>query len=158
MSGLLAALLCIAVPILLATGILAVVEAVHGAHVGGPNSMRLLTSASVTSWISVALVASRDRLVRAFRAIRVSNETMQNRQLELYRRQDHLANRFTDLANRQVEQMQMLRDMAEDIAAIRRDMADVIGISDADAELNARQAVNGNRPQGGGLYIVPPGS
>lgn len=156
MSGLLAGALCIAIPLLLAVTVLTIIEEVRNAHVVSANTMGLLRASGVAAWIGVVLIACRDRLVRCIRSLRVSNETMQNRQLELYRRQDHLAARMTDFANRQAEQMQLLRQVAADLAAVRREMADVIGVADADAELVMRQAVNGTRPTSAGLYVVPP--
>jgi len=158
MSGLLGGTLCIAVPILLAVLILTVVEEANDSPVVSDNAMRLLIAAGIASWTAVTIVACRDRVVRCYRALRVSNETVQSRQMELYRRQDHLVHRFNDLANRQVEQMQLLREVAADVAKIRREISDAIGVADADAELSLRQAVNGPRPPGGGLYIVPPES
>ncbi|WP_330438783.1 hypothetical protein OHB44_27830 [Micromonospora sp. NBC_00821] len=153
----LASALCTAVLFTASVITLAVVEEVRDARPVSITTMHLLTAATATSWIALILVACRDRLARGYRALRGSTETMQARQLELYRRQDHLYDRFLDLANRQVEQMQMLRGIAEDITLIRKEMADVIGVADADAELLLRQAVNGHRPQAsGGLYVVPP--
>ncbi|MBM0275367.1 hypothetical protein [Micromonospora tarensis] len=155
MSGLLASALFIAVPLLLAVIVLTVIEEVRNSDVVSENAMGSLRAGCLGAWIGAVLIACRDRLVRCIRSLRVSNETMQNRQLELYRRQDHLARRFNDYANRQLEQVQLLRSIAEDMAAVRRDMIDVIGVADADAELNVRQAVNGNR-SASGLYVVPP--
>lgn len=156
-SGLLTSALCIAVPLLVSVLVLTVIEETGDSAVLSNNTMGLLRSATTASWISVVLIACRDRLACGFRALRVSNETMQNRQLELYRRQDHLARRFNDYTNRQAEQARLLRQVADDIATVRRDMSDVIGVADADAELHMRQAVNGHRPPtASGLYVVPP--
>jgi len=157
-SGLLTSALCIAVPLLASVLVLTAIEETSNNAVVSDNTLGLLRSATAVSWICVVLVACRDRLVRGFRALRVSNETMQNRQLELYRRQDHLTRRFNDYANRQVEQVRLLREVAEGLAAVRREMADVIGVADADAELTMRKAVNGTQPTAtaSGLYVVRP--
>lgn len=157
MSGMLASTLCVAALFTAGVIALAAIEEVRNVRPISITAMHLLTAATATSWIAVVLVVCRDRLARCFRALRGSSETMQNRQLELYRRQDHMYGRFLDLENRQAEQMRVLREVANDIAAIRKEMADVIGVADADAELLLRQAVNGHRPQlSGGLYVVPP--
>ncbi|MFG1898667.1 hypothetical protein ACGFIP_32130 [Micromonospora zamorensis] len=156
-SGMLAACMCVAAVFVAGVVVLTVAEEVRHAPVISNTAMHLLTGAAATSWMAVVIVFCRDRLVVVIRALRGSNETMQNRQLELYRRQDHLYGRFNDLANRQAEQMVVLRGIADDVAAIRRDIDDVIGVADADAELMLRQAVNGTRPQtAAGLYVVPP--
>lgn len=157
MSVLLASSLCIAILLVFAIAALALVEEARNKPVVTGTTMLVLTASAAVSWMAVVVVACRDRLDRCVQSLRGSSETLQNRQTELYRRQDHLVHRFNDLANRQAEMMRLLRQVAEDAAATRQEMADVIGVADADAELSVRHqtVVNGNRPAGG-LYIVPP--
>lgn len=155
MSGLLATALCIATVILSATLVLTVAEEARNAPVVTHTTMLVLAIASGVTWIAVVLVAGRDRLVRSQQGLRSLGETMLARQQELYVRQDHLAHRITDLTNRQVEQMQLLRQVADDMAAVRREIADVIGVADADAEMQVRKAVNGRWHAQAGLHVVP---
>ncbi|MEU4640874.1 hypothetical protein [Micromonospora sp. NPDC023814] len=156
MSLLLAATLCVALLFLAATIVLAVIEEVRNVPAVTHTTMLLLVAGTAIAWIAVIIVLFRDRVHRNQQALRSMGETIQARLREQYDRQEHLAHRITDLANRQAEQMQLLRQMAVDMAAVRRDMADVIGVADADAELQLRQAVNENRPPAPGLYVVPP--
>lgn len=157
MSGLLAITLCIATLILAATVALAAIEETRNAPVVTHTTMLLLAAGTATSWIAVSIVIVRDRMHRNHQALNSVGERILARNQELSARQDALSHRMNDLANRQAEQMQVLRQLAATVAAIRRDMDDVIGVADADAELQLRQAVNDNhRPPGGGLYVVPP--
>jgi hypothetical protein len=155
LSGMLASSLCVATVVLAATVVLVIIEEVHGAPVVSSTTMSLLTAASATTWIAVVLIASRDRQVRSILALRGSIETVQSRQIEVYRRQDHLAQRISKLDNRGAELLDMMLAIAVDVAAIRAEMTDVLGVADADAELSVRKSVvNGNQPQAS-LYVVP---
>ncbi|MEU5946270.1 hypothetical protein ABZ793_11995 [Micromonospora sp. NPDC047465] len=157
MSGLLAAIICIATVVLTATVALAAIEETRNAPVVTHTTMLLLATGSATSWIAVAIVIVRDRMHRNHQAFISIGERILARNQELSARQDALSHRMNDLANRQAEQMQLMRQLATSVAAVRREMADVIGVADADAELQLRQAVNdGHRLPGGGLYVVPP--
>lgn len=154
MSGLLAAALSVAVVLTVILGALIAAEETRDAV---SSTMLLAVVWTAVAWIAVALVLLRDRADHRYRALHSSCETIQAREQELFARQEHLAHRFADLANRQAEATQLLRQLAADMAAVRRDMADVIGVADADAELSIRQAaVNESPPVGPGLYVVPP--
>ncbi|MER5703509.1 hypothetical protein ABT023_16410 [Micromonospora sp. NPDC002296] len=155
LSGLLAVTLCVATVFTIATVVLTVIEETRNSAAVTGTTMLLLIVGGGISWIIVSIVVLRDWVTRGNQALGSMGETLNSRQTELYRRQDHLAHRITDLANRQAEQMRLLRDVAADMAAVRREIADVIGVADADAELQLRQAVNGQR-QPTGLYVVPP--
>ncbi|MCX4470500.1 hypothetical protein OOK41_09290 [Micromonospora sp. NBC_01655] len=157
MSGLLATIMCIATVILTATVALAAIEETRNAPVVTPTTMLLLATGAATSWIAVFIVIVRDRMHRDHQALLSGGERILARNQELSVRQDALSHHQIDLANRQAEQMQLMRQIAANVAAVRREMADVIGVADADAELQLRQAVNDNhRLPGGGLYVVPP--
>ncbi|MFG3702425.1 hypothetical protein ACGF5C_31765 [Micromonospora sp. NPDC047620] len=156
-SRLLATTLCVAVLALTATVVLAVIEEVRNAPAVSHTTMMLLSGASAVAWTAVITVLVRDRMTHNQQVLRSIGTTIEARLREQYDRQEHLAHRITDLANRQAEQMQLMRQVAASVAAVRREMADVIGVADADAELQLRQAVNdGHRLPGGGLYVVPP--
>jgi uncharacterized coiled-coil protein SlyX len=155
-SGLLAATLCVALVITVAAGVLTAIEETHNAPAVTHTTMLLLVAGAAIAWISVIITNFRDRTHRTHQCLRSLGETVLARQSELYARQENLANRVNDLANRMAEQTQILRRIAADVAAVRREMADVIGVADADAELQLRRAVNDNHPLGPGLYVVPP--
>jgi hypothetical protein len=155
-SLLLVTTLCPAVLFLVATVVLAAIEDVRNAPVVTHTTMLLLVAGTAIAWIAVIVVLVRDRMTRNQQVLSSAAATIQARLRELYDRQEHLAHRITNQDNRLAEQMQLLRQVAADIAAIRRDMADVIGVADADAELQLRQAVNENRLPAPGLYVVPP--
>lgn len=156
MSGLLAVTICIATVILVATVTLVAIEETRNAPVVTHATMLLLAICTATSWIAVSIVIVRDRINRDHRALNSVGERILTRNQELSARQDALSHRMNDIANRQAEQMQLMREIAANVAAVRREMADVIGVADADAELQLRLAVNDNHRPGAGLYVVPP--
>ncbi|MFI6228921.1 hypothetical protein ACIBCR_16580 [Micromonospora echinospora] len=154
LSRLLTASLCTAVPLTIATILLAIIEEVRNNAAVTSTTMMLTTAGSAVSWIGVITVASRDWIIRHYQALHSLTETIQARQIELYRRQEHLAGRIANLANLVTENGHTIRALTTDVTAIRASMDDVLGVADADAELQLRQAVNGPRAGGGGLYIV----
>lgn len=151
LSRLLATVLICASLATTATVVLAVIEAAAGARAVTHTIMLLLTAGSATTWISVIAVISRDAVLRYLRALRADTERIEARQLELYRRQDHLTLCLNNLASQQREQTRILEQIAAKIAELCRGQRDVLELEDADAELDARrQALAANSRPGSG--------